>query len=63
MHIDELRKKDSAALNAELHALHKEAFSLRMQHATRQLKNTHLLGQVKKKIARVKTVLTEKAGL
>lgn len=40
----------------------KDQFNLRMQKASGQLAQTHLLGKVRRDIARVKTVLTEKAG-
>jgi large subunit ribosomal protein L29 len=57
----ELRTKDTAALNQELTSLLKAQFSLRMQHATQQLQNTSQLGKVRRDIARVRTVLGEKA--
>lgn len=49
-------------LNAELVNLLGEQFKLRMQTATGQLQQTHQAKQVRRDIARVKTVLTEKAG-
>ncbi|MBI2383641.1 MAG: 50S ribosomal protein L29 [Gammaproteobacteria bacterium] len=52
-----LRAKSAQELNDELAALRKEQFNLRMQHATGQLNKSSLLGEVKRKIARVKTVL------
>jgi large subunit ribosomal protein L29 len=61
MNAKELRAKSAAELNNELLALRKEQFSLRMQAATGQLNKSHLLKQVKRNIARVKTVLTQKA--
>ena len=61
MKASELKEKDVAALNQELESLLKEHFNLRMQKATGQLGQSHLVGVVKKKIARVKTVLNEKA--
>jgi len=61
MKASELKEKDVAALNQELESLLKEHFNLRMQKATGQLGQSHLVGAVKKKIARVKTVLNEKA--
>ncbi|MGI4813943.1 MAG: 50S ribosomal protein L29 [Janthinobacterium lividum] len=57
----ELRGKDRAALNTELTALLKAHFSLRMQHATQQLSNTSQLKKMRRDIARVRTVLAEKA--
>ncbi|AIL32047.1 50S ribosomal protein L29 [Basilea psittacipulmonis] len=58
----ELRSKDTAALQTELESLLKEQFNLRMQKATQQLTNSSQLGKVRRDIARVRTVLTEKAG-
>jgi large subunit ribosomal protein L29 len=57
----ELRAKDSAALNKELQDLLKAQFSLRMQRATQQLQNTSQMRKVRRDIARVRTLLTEKA--
>ena len=62
MNDSELRAKDASQLNAELLELLKAQFSLRMQIATQQLSNTSQLGKVRKDIARVKTILREKAG-
>ena len=62
MNVSELRAKDASQLNAELLELLKAKFSLRMQIATQQLSNTSQLGKVRKDIARVKTILREKAG-
>lgn len=62
MNVSELRAKDAGQLNAELLELLKAQFSLRMQIATQQLSNTSQLGKVRKDIARVKTILREKAG-
>lgn len=62
MKAKELRAKDAAELNNELMALRKAQFSLRMQVATQQLQNTSQLGKVRKDIARVKTLLHEKAA-
>lgn len=61
MKTSELRGKDLAALNEELKALLKEQFSLRMQHGTGQLGQTHLLADVRRNIARVRTVINEKS--
>jgi large subunit ribosomal protein L29 len=57
----ELRTKSREALQQELAALLKAQFSLRMQKATQQLSNTSQLKKVRKDIARVRTVLCEKA--
>ncbi len=62
MKASELRAKDASQLNAELLELLKAQFSLRMQIATQQLSNTSQLGKVRKDIARVRTILREKAG-
>lgn len=61
MKASELRAKDTAELKNELVELLKAQFSLRMQLATQQLSNTSQLGKVKKDIARVHTILREKA--
>lgn len=58
----ELREKNVEELNAELIELLKEQFNLRMQHTTGQLEKTNQLKEVRRNIARVKTILTEKAG-
>ncbi|MAL99636.1 50S ribosomal protein L29 [Hydrocarboniclastica marina] len=62
MKATELREKPVDELNAELLKLLKEQFNLRMRKATGQLNQSHLLGSLKRDIARVKTVLNEKAG-
>ena len=62
MKVKELRAKDMAELNKELLELRKAQFSLRMQAATQQLQNTSQIGKVRKDIARVKTLLREKAA-
>ena len=61
MKASELRAKDPEALNKELAELLQAHFSLRMQHATQQLQNTSQLGKIRRDIARVRTVLNEKA--
>ncbi len=58
----ELRAKDRAALNAELSALLKASVGLRMQLRTQQLANTSQLKKTRRAIARLRTVLTEKAS-
>ncbi len=62
MKASELRKKSAEELGKELLTLREAQFKLRMQKATDQLGQTHLLQQGQRDIARVKTVLTEKAG-
>ncbi|EGN76158.1 ribosomal protein L29 [Idiomarina sp. A28L] len=61
MKASELKAKSVEELNQELLGLLREQFNLRMQSATGQMNQTHLLRQVRKDIARVKTVLNEKA--
>ncbi|MGD2139633.1 MAG: 50S ribosomal protein L29 [Burkholderiales bacterium] len=62
MKASELRNKNEADLQKELNELLKAQFSLRMQIATQQLTKTSELGKVRRDIARVRTVMTEKAG-
>lgn len=62
MKASELRSKDAAELSKELESLLKAQFGLRMQKATQQLANTSQLRNVRRDIARVRTLLTEKAG-
>jgi large subunit ribosomal protein L29 len=61
MKAKDLRAKDTAELNKELLELLKAQFGLRMQLATQQLSNTSQLGKVRRDIARVRTILHEKA--
>ena len=60
MKASELKAKSVDELKQELLSLSKEQFGLRMQVATQQLSNTSQLSTVRRNIARVKTVLTEK---
>ncbi|CAH2770740.1 MAG: LSU ribosomal protein L29p (L35e) [uncultured Caballeronia sp.] len=62
MKASEFHQKDQAALNQELTDLLKAQFGLRMQLATQQLTNNSQLKKVRRDIARVRTVLTEKAN-
>ncbi|WP_300005655.1 50S ribosomal protein L29 [uncultured Cedecea sp.] len=62
MKAKELREKSVEELNTELLNLLREQFNLRMQSASGQLQQTHLLKQVRRNVARVKTLLTQKAG-
>ena len=57
----ELREKTPDELRAELERLKKEAFNLRFQAATGQLENTARIRAVRRDVARVKTILNEKA--
>lgn len=60
MKANELRDKSTAELEAQLTALKKDLFFLRMQHATNQLENPIKIQSVKKDIARVKTIIRER---
>ena len=62
MDANELREKTPDQLRDELTNLKKEAFNLRFQQATNQLENTARMRQVRRDVARVKTVLNEKAA-
>ena len=57
----ELRSKSVDELNAELIELRRAQFSMRMQLATQQLNKVDQVGKVRRDIARVRTVLAEKA--
>lgn len=61
MKATDLRKKDIVELKNELQALLKEQFNLRMQKGMGQPPKPHLFKKVRKNIARIKTVLDEKA--
>jgi large subunit ribosomal protein L29 len=63
MNASELKQKNVEELNEELLNLLREQFNLRMQLSTGQLAQTHLLKNVRRDIARVKTILNEKAGV
>ena len=60
MNASELRNKSQAELKDELLDLLREQFNLRMQRASGQLSKGHLLRNVRRNIARVKTVLNQK---
>lgn len=62
MKANELREKSVEQLNEQLLGLLRDQFNLRMQKATGQLNQSHLMTQVRRDIARVKTVLNQKAG-
>ena len=62
MNAKELRDKTPDQLREELTNLKKEAFNLRFQQATGQLENTARMRDVKRAVARVNTVLNEKAS-
>ena len=58
---EDLKAKSVAELNEELVAAKKELFNLRFQNATNQLDNTSRIKEVRKNIARIQTVITEKS--
>ncbi len=60
MKANELRDKSIAELTEQLNGLYRDQFNYRMQKATGQLGQSHLVAAVKKDIARVKTIITEK---
>ena len=59
--VEELKSKSVEELNKDLVAAKKELFNLRFQNATNQLDNTARIKEVRKNIARINTVITEKA--
>lgn len=59
--VEELREKTAAELNEELVTAKKELFNLRFQNATNQLDNTSRIKEVRKNIARIQTIITQKA--
>ena len=60
MEANELRDKSVEELQAQLRDLYKDQFNNRMQSATGQLGQVHLLKAVRRDIARVKTIIAEK---
>ena len=60
-YVEDLRTKSAAELNEELVADKKELFNLRVQNATNQLDNTSRIKEVRRNIARIQSVITEKA--
>ena len=61
MNASELRSKSADELTRELQSLLRAQFNLRMQKATQQLNNTSQIRKVRRDIARVRTVLSQKA--
>ena len=61
-YVEDLKTKSAAELNDELVAAKKELFNLRFQNATNQLDNTSRIKEVRRNIARIQTVITEKAA-
>ncbi len=60
MTVNEIRELDNAALLVEIDALKEELFDLRFQQAVGQLENPARLREIRKTIARIKTVITER---
>ena len=61
-YVEELKAKSVAELNEELVAAKKELFNLRFQNATNQLDNTSRIKEVRRNIARIQTVIAQKAN-
>ena len=61
--VEDLKAKSVAELNEELVAAKKELFNLRFQNATNQLDNTGRIKEVRRNIARIQTVIAEKANV
>ena len=59
-YVEDLRSKSAAELEQDLVAAKKELFNLRLQNATNQLDNTARIKEVRKNIARIQTVITQK---
>jgi len=62
MKASKIREMSVDQLEGEIHDLSQQLFKLRFQKATGQLENNHKMRQVRKDLARVKTILTEKQG-
>ena len=60
-YVEDLKTKSAAELNEELVAAKKELFNLRFQNATNQLDNTSRIKDVRRNIARIQTIITEKS--
>lgn len=58
----DIRQMDTAAIHKEIDTLKKELFDLKFKHATGQLENTARLNTIKKDIARMLTILTERGA-
>ena len=61
-YLEELKAQSVADLQAKLVDAKKELFNLRFQNATNQLDNTGRIKEVRKNIARIQTIITEKAN-
>ena len=62
-YLEELKTQSAEQLNEQLVDAKKELFNLRFQNATNQLDNTARIKEVRKNIARIQTVITEKASV
>ena len=62
MELKKMREMTEVELNNELAKMKKELFNLRFQNATNQLDNTSRIKEVRRNIARIQTVITEKAA-
>ena len=62
-YVEDLKAKTAAELNEELVAAKKELFNLRFRNATNQLDNTSRIKEVRRNIARIQTVITEKSKM
>ena len=63
MNVSEMKSKTEVELRGELSSLLQEQFNLRMQKGMGQMTNTNELRRVRRDIARVKTIMTEKTGM
>ena len=61
-YVEDLKAKSAAELNTELVAAKKELFNLRFQNATNQLDNTSRIKEVRRNIARIQTIIAQKAN-
>ena len=61
-YVEDLKTKSAAELQEELVAAKKELFNLRFQNATNQLDNTSRIKEVRKNIARIQTLIAQKAN-
>ena len=63
MKVDDLRGKSVEELQEKLQELYKDQFNYRMQNSSGQLGQVHLISSIRKDIARVKTIITEKKNI
>ena len=63
MKAQDLREKTLEELQEDLVALYRDQFNYRMQNSSGQLGEIHLIGSIRKDIARVKTIITEKKNI